>query len=316
MTRLRRAKEDVAAIKEIKNHALRWAYVTKTSAPVLAQLKKEFGFLNEDLREVPPPLQRQKVVMRPNYLFLILLFPVYIRETGEMRISEIDFFISKKFIVSINQNGELIPLQKFFHKCQTDKTESAKWLKESSAGILFEILKRLQENCFPMLVHISNDIDEIHKRLFKEYEHNTINDILQIKTNIADFRRTAWGDEEIIKKLIAKGKWIISISIAKKFEEVIEDADEAWSLLQTLTDSIDALHKTNESLISFRTSEIMKTLTIFSVIVFPLTLFAAIFGMNTAMPLVDSPYAFWKIVILMGLGASGMLLYFKWRKWI
>lgn len=307
----------MSAIKEIKNNNLRWVYVTKTSAPVLTQLKKDFNFLNEDLRDVPPPLQRQKVAIRPDYLFLILLFPVYIKETGEMRISEIDFFISKKFIVSINQGGELAPLRKFFHKCQMEKTETAKYLKEGSVGVLFEILKRLQENCFPMLVHISNDIDEIHRRLFKDYEHSTINKILQIKTNIADFRRTAWGDEEIIKKLIAKGKWIISISIAKKFDEVIEDADEAWGLLQTLTDSIDALHQTNESLISFRTSEIMKTLTVFSVIVFPLTLLAAIFGMNVSdMPLVGAEFGFWKIIILMAGGAASMLLYFKWRKWI
>jgi magnesium transporter len=307
----------MGAIKEIKNHNLRWTYVTKTSAPILAQLKKEFNFSGDDLRDVPPPLQRQKVVMRPDYLFLILLFPVYIKETGEMRISEIDFFISKKYIVSINQGAELVPLRKFFHKCLEDKAESAKWLKAGSAEILFEILKRLQENCFPMLVHISSDIDAIHRRLFKEYEHDTINKILQIKTNIADFRRTAWGDEEIIKKLIAKGKWIIPISVAKKFDEIIEDADEAWSLLQTLTESVDALHKTNESLISFRTSEIMKTLTIFSVIVFPLTLLAAIFGMNVAdMPFINTDFGFWKIIILMGAGAASMILYFKWRKWI
>lgn len=307
----------MGAIKEIKNPHLRWTYVTKTSAPILAQLKKEYGFSSEDLRDVPPPLQRQKVVMRPDYLFMILLFPVYIKETCETRISEIDFFISKKFIVSINQGAELVPLRKFFHKCFEDKTESVKWLKEGSAGILFEILKRLQENCFPMLVHISNDIDEIHHRLFRDYEHTTINKILQIKTNITDFRRTAWGDEEIIKKLIAKGKWIIPVSIAKKFDEIIEDADEAWGLLQTLTDSIDALHKTNESLISFRASEIIKTLTIFSVIVFPLTLLAAIFGMNVSdMPLINVDFGFWKILILMGAGAVSMLLYFKWRKWI
>lgn len=307
----------MGAIKEIKNKNLRWAYVTETSAPVLARLKKQFKLSNEDLREVPPPLQRQKIVTRPDYLFLILLFPVYVKKTNEIKISEIDFFVSKKFVVSVNQSEELAPLRRFFHGCAEDKTEAAKYLKKGPAGILFEILKRLQENCFPMLVHIGNDIDEIHKRIFKDYEHNTINKILQIKTNITDFRRTAWGDEEIIKKLIAKGKWIIPRSTAKKFEELIEYADEVWSLLQTETESIDALHKTNESLISFRTTEIMKTLTVFSVIVFPLTLLAGIFGMNVSdMPLVDSPYAFWKIVILMGTGAASMLLYFKWRKWI
>ena len=80
---------------------------------------------------------------------------------------------------------------------------------------------------------------------------------------------------------------------------------------------MDALHSTNQSLIDFRINEIIKTLTIFSVIVFPLTLIAAIFGMNAAnMPIVGSPYGFWIILGLMASGTICMLFYFKRRKWL
>jgi len=64
-------------------------------------------------------------------------------------------------------------------------------------------------------------------------------------------------------------------------------------------------------------TDIMKTLTVFSVIVFPLTLLAAIFGMNVAeMPLVNLPYGFWWIIVVMLLGAMGMLLFFERKRWL
>jgi len=65
-------------------------------------------------------------------------------------------------------------------------------------------------------------------------------------------------------------------------------------------------------------NEIMKTLTIFSVIVFPLTLLAAIFGMNTmnAMPFANSQYDFWYIMGIMLMGAVIMFGFFKKKRWL
>ena len=66
-----------------------------------------------------------------------------------------------------------------------------------------------------------------------------------------------------------------------QFRRIINLSKDLWIQLENHMATIAALQQTNESLISFRLNDIMKTLTIFSVIVFPLTLLAAIFGMNT-----------------------------------
>lgn len=304
-------------IQKIKIKSLQWVYVTKISKNILANLKKKFNLLDEDLREIPPPLQRQKVVIRPNYLFLILLFPIYDHLEKTMKISEADFFIGKNFIICFNQDARLASLRIFFNQCARNKKDAAYAAREGTSGILYEILKKMQEKCFPMLVHTSSNIDSIEAKLFREYEKKTIDEILRIKTSIADFRRTAWGDKEIIERLIKKGgQKYFSKKLIKKLKLLMEYAEEIWLLLETQTHSINTLHETNESLISLRTNSIMKTLTIFSVIVFPLTLLAAVFGMNTTMPLADSPYGFWKIVGLMAVGAGAMIGFFKWRRWI
>jgi magnesium transporter len=89
-----------------------------------------------------------------------------------------------------------------------------------------------------------------------------------------------------------------------------------WDALDVQRDTINALHETNASLIDFRINEIMKTLTIFSVVIFPITLLAAIFGMNTSnMPFVDSAHGFWIIIGIMVASVLGMLTFFKAKKW-
>nr|MCU0680526.1 hypothetical protein [Planctomycetota bacterium] len=71
-------------------------------------------------------------------------------------------------------------------------------------------------------------------------------------------------------------------------------------------------------MINYNMNNIMKTLTIFSVIVFPLTLLAAVFGMNVVggMPFINNEYGFWIIIGIMIMGSLFMLLFFERKKWL
>ena len=80
---------------------------------------------------------------------------------------------------------------------------------------------------------------------------------------------------------------------------------------------LDELRETNNSILTTKQNEIMKTLTILAFIVVPLATLSQIFGMNvTHTPLVGLPYDFWIIIgIMLGL-ALAMFGYFKYKKWI
>ncbi len=80
---------------------------------------------------------------------------------------------------------------------------------------------------------------------------------------------------------------------------------------------IDGLQETNESLITHKINDVMKILTIFSVILLPLTLLSGIYGMNLEqLPLAEHPLSFWIILIFMMIIVLGMLYYFKKKKWL
>jgi Mg2+ and Co2+ transporter CorA len=60
----------------------------------------------------------------------------------------------------------------------------------------------------------------------------------------------------------------------------------------------------------------MRTLTIFSVIIFSLTLTAAIFSMRAVdLPLVRSEGSFWTIISIMAFVGMSVIFFFKTKKW-
>jgi Mg2+ and Co2+ transporter CorA len=61
-----------------------WVNITKVSETALDDVKRRFNLLDSDIRDCLPPLQRPKIVQRQNYIFMVLLFPVFDRETLEI----------------------------------------------------------------------------------------------------------------------------------------------------------------------------------------------------------------------------------------
>ena len=303
-------------IKEIKySSGFRWVNVDKPGRKQINWLRDNFKFNETDLKDCLPPNQRPKVVDYPTYIFMILQFPVYNRETGEINSSEINFFINKNYLILVHTD-QLPTINELFRKEKIQKQKNG-----SMTTILYLVLHDLLHYCFPMLNHISQDIDFIESHIFKFNKNNigTIREILRIKRNIVDFRKIMQAHKSIINKLIRHSEQFLSAQkIEAYYSNLVNHTKDIWEFLENYKDTIDALHETHESLNSNRLNQIIKTLTVFSVIVFPLTLLAAIFGMNTmnSMPFINSPYDFWYIAGIMFVGMISMILYFKYKKWL
>jgi magnesium transporter len=79
---------------------------------------------------------------------------------------------------------------------------------------------------------------------------------------------------------------------------------------------IVSLADTSDALISYRINEVMRILTVISVIMLPLTLISGILGMNVPLPFPRNPTVFWEIMGFMLLISLSMLAYFRYRRWL
>ena len=305
-------------IREIEHSGLLWVNVARQTEKELAQIQKRFGLLEQDIKESLPPFQRAKIVKRPNYYFMVLHFPVFNRTTMRLGFTEVDFFLSANFLVTVH-DARLPVLDQFFNECKKYPEHRQDFFSGTSVHVLFELLSRLLDAIFPILLHVNEDINTVDKKLFGKIPGREMaEEILRLKTNIVTFRRTMQGHRTVLERLIMySGRELDIMAYQNYINNLREFTNEIWHMLESQKESINALHETHESIVGLRTNEVMKTLTIISVITFPLTLIATIFAIDAnGRPFVDMPYGFWLICGLMALGVMMMVMIFKKKNWL
>lgn len=306
------------AIHKIKTKKLLWIHVNKPTKEDIEFLREEYDFHPLDLEDCLIKIQRPQISEYAHYIFFILTFPVYDRKNREIDSSEVDFFVSSKYLITIS-DSKMSTLDNFFDEVQNNEYSKEKYmLANHPVFLLYEILHRLQNYTFPMLDHISQDIEDIDKNIFKGKEKYLVREILHIKRNIVDFRRIMQAHKNIIKKLMSTHtKFFMHSRINVYFSNILDRTKDIWDILETQKENITAFQETNESLISYKLNDIMKTLTVISVIMMPANLVASIFGMNTKhMPFIGQSYDFFLVMTIIFGMILIFIIYFRRKEWL
>ncbi len=311
--------EHVTILNPLHKTKLDWVNVYNAERAEIEYLRKKYKF---ELHHLKASLgrtmsQRPLVEQGNGYLFVILHFPVYFGNS--IIAGEIDFFIGKDFLVTLHNNN--IPtLNEFFNFCKKEPKCLFSFEHETSVVLLYQLLERLMLACFPILDQNSIQIANTEVMIFSQDKpKDTVSQILQLRRNIVNLRKIMQNHKNILKKLIEVEYALISESAMKHyFRNLIDHSKRIWENIENQKDMIEIFNDSNESMTSNRMGEVMKTLTIFSVLTFPLTLFATIFSMNMTdgMPFLNTPNNFWivfQFILVIGLS---MLLFFERKKWL
>jgi magnesium transporter len=299
------------------SYSLKWINVTNAGKKETDYLKKKFSFSVEHLRQSISTVfaQRPMVEDGKDYVFMILHFPVFKGDT--IVAGEIEFFIAHGYLVTLH-NGNLQPLNDFFDYVKKNPDTILSYETESSTILLYELLNRLIKDCYNILDRNSININEIEDIIFSGRQKNAVSKILELRRNIINIRKIMQNHKNILKHLQDMKSTLVSHeSIKHHYEDLVEQSKRIWEILDNQKEMVEVFNDTNESLLNDKMNAIMKTLTIFSVLVLPLNLLAGIFGMNAKfMPFVDGRYGFWIIIGIMLVGLLALLSVFTKKKWL
>lgn len=299
----------------IKTSQMTWYDFENPTADNIEYLRKNFNFHPLDLEDCLSPAQRPKIDEYPNYLFLILLLPFYNQKTHEIEPSEIDMFISKDYLITLHDK-KLESVSALFQECSISESAKTKYLLKGTGFFLYQLLEKLLLNCFPLLDQITKNIKNIHRKILAGQQKDIVEEILLNKQSIVNIRIFMKTQRSVLLKLKKReDHFVLSSNLEIYFQNLIDYTENLWDILESQKESIEALEETNNALISNRLNEIMKTLTIISVVALPLALIANFFGMNIITPFSESPIFIWLILISMIFISSLLLLIFKKKKW-
>ncbi len=303
-----------------KNSSIRWLNIInpgKEELDFLRKLKK-YDFSFRQLRAASSASKADRPILEKldKYLFLILHFPEF--QNNEVIPAEIDFFLSHNLLITLH-NGQLKGFNDFFNTSKKDGGSLNIKKYPSAAVLLAEILGKLLKDCYDLMDKNNSRINEIEKMIFAGEQKKSVTKILGIEHNIINIRRIMLSHKDVLKKMIDMKSSVLPTATLKNFyTELIEHTKRIWELSEGQKETIDALRNANETLLDYKTNNIIKTLTIVSVVFTPLTFIVALFTMSidVGMPFLSSPNGFWVVVSGLGIIALLMILFFIRKKWL
>jgi len=302
-------------IAELGANGLTWVNVAAPTPGQAAALADRFGWHPLDLEDVLSKRQRPKVDEYPEYLFVVLHFPVYDKAVQRLNAAELDLFLGPDYLVTL-PTVELLPITRLFHRCQEDEALRDGLFGKGSGYLLYHVLDDLFDYCFPILDKIGHKLDSIEDEMFEGRSEEVVRDISNVKQEIISYRKIIKPERATLRVLERHTQRFLPQDLELYFDDIVDAAERIWDLLDNYKEVVEALEHTNESVISHKQGDVLRVLTLIATLMLPLTLISGIFGMNVLFPGEGTREAFWVIIGVMVVAFAGMVGYFRYKRWL
>jgi magnesium transporter len=309
-------------IAELEADGLTWIHLEAPSQEEVQLLADRFGWHPLDVEDVLSRRERPKIDVyteedEAGYLFAVLHFPVYNPSVSRLDAGELDVFLGPDYIVTL-PNVELKPVTRLFRRCAESDEFRHQQFARGSGRLLYEVLDDLYDYCFPILDkiglklrQIDEEIDDIAPRAKER-----VRAIHKVKQEIISYRKIVRPQRPTLRQLERQIERFLPEDLELYFDDIVDASERIWDNLDNYKEVVEALEDTNEALISHQQNDILYVLTIFSVVMLPLTFLTGFFGMNVHFPGFNTTNGFLVSLALFLVTIVGMLSFFRYKKWL
>jgi magnesium transporter len=247
------------------------------------------------------------------YFYMVFHGPDLETFRQNLRTKEIDMFVSDRFLISVHDE-HLHSVNECHQKAEEDAVD---WLGRGIDQVLYEIIHRITDYYDTILDYMQEAIDDLEERALSDPTPQLLSQIGQKKRELLNLRRIVGPQREVIAQLTRGEVPFIRESTRVYFRDVLDHLNRTVEMVELYRDLVMGARDIYLSSISNHLNQIMKTLTIISVIAMPLTVVTGFFGMNfDAIPGLHNRWGFWGAVVVMGMAVTGMLYLFRVKRWI
>lgn len=260
--------------------------------------------------------RRTRIEELDEILFFSIKSILQLENQENLRVEQISFLIKDNLLVSFQEKKSDF----FAHIRERIRTGGGIVRKKHKDYLLYLLLDAVMENFY---ITLENYEDRIEK-LLAESKTNDRSEVLEkieknrenlnfLKRSILPLRDALYNlkgfQDEGIYDNIEKSNYTFFARLHQKSLELLDQTEADMNALESVSNIFFSSQ-------SQRMNQIMKTLTIFSVIFMPLTFIVGIYGMNfDNMPELRSENGYFIVLGVMFLTVVGMVYYFKRKKW-
>jgi magnesium transporter len=309
--------EESLHIETITWGDLTWVNIQAPTERETEYLAKTYHFHELALDDCLSRKQISKLDVYPGYLFFVFHFPLYDKETRISSKRQWSAFIGENNIVTIH-TGELKTLVALFRECQVNEESRKEYFESGSGFLLYRILDRAIDSYFPVLDKILSLIEDVEDSVFDE-DIEAARELSILRRDIITQRSVMFPTRNIFIEMENKLKRYSKVDVTAYYNDLMDHANKICNTLDEAQEIIEVFKDTDYTLATYRINRVTRLLTIFSTIVLPFLLISSIYGMNIPLPGGLQPGkwdTFVVLLLVMGIIASVMLIFFRRRRWI
>lgn len=305
--------EDIKSYRESTNNS--WInFVGIHDAEAVSMTCNHFGIHSLTVEDILQLEQRPKVEDNQDYLFVVLSMLHFDEESLEVDVEQVSFVLGKDWIITFQEDKRdtFEPVRKRL------RSGRGRIVKLKTDYLLYALMDTVVDNYFVVLEKIGDDLEEIEAELLVNSNRQLLDKLYRLKKELIKVRRAIWPIREVIMKLERDDTLkLINKNTRLFFRDVYDHAVQVIDTVESYRDMANSLVDLYQSMVSNRTNDVMRVLTVISTIFIPLTFMTGVYGMNfDAMPELHWEYSYPALWGVMLLASLGLIVFFRKRRWL
>ena len=291
-----------------------WIDLEDPTSEELSQIQEIFLIDTNILKQYSSGLKKPQIRVLKNCTFTLLL-SIKFKTLQTIETEAIYVFIGKNWLITIHSSQSNLK-QKIDQIFENDKE-----IIESSIDILYyNILTKIVEEYEQVLTAIEIAMTDLEEKSLYSPSKKILVNLEGLSRQLIILRRYFWKIREVFNFLLYLEKETEKEKKehAKYLRIIYDNINELLDLIESHKDTINSIRELYIAYVSLQMNDTIKTLTIFSVILLPLTFITGFYGMNgiNLNNFFTVPSGLSLVLITMGIIIAVLIIFFRKKQWI
>jgi magnesium transporter len=291
-----------------------WIDVDEPCKETMRQLREAFGLHPEAVEDCLRGTPRPRYMEYGETRFLLVYGALARLNPPEFESVKLSIYFGKGFLITVHE-APVSGVSRLRERVEKNRHLT---LRRGVEHLLFLLLDFLAENYLLSSEYYEDKLEDLEQiSVSPDADASLLVELGVVRRVLAEMRRSIAAHHEALNELSQEDGDLVSAEFEKRMQHVLSHFKQAEDQVEGLRELAHFVQSNYFGTLSERTNQFMRTLTMFSAFIMPLTLITGFYGMN--LPLWPSQDAFLTTVLV----SAGMLsvmacmwYYFKKRGWL
>jgi magnesium transporter len=303
--------QEISELREQPGTTL-WLDLTRPDDAELKALREEFEFHPLAIEDASRHHQRPKVDSYGHYYFVVFYCLDIDPQTYQITMLPLYLFIGPNYLVTVHDQP-IKQIDETVHRWQSPESP----LDQDVGSLVYALLDAIVDDYFPVMDQIADRVEDLEEQIFGKFDEGALESIFRLKKDLLQIRRVVTPERDVLNVMLRRDIPVFDQNDVTYLQDVYDHIIRVIDALDTYRDLLASSLDTFLSVQSNQLNQVVKALTITSIVLMSVALVSGIYGMNFRyMPELEWRYGYAWALGLMATIALGVIMFFRRIRWL